>query len=306
MRFIRIYAMILSMVLIGGCKTSQPVPIETPPQAANSNVPTAPTPLPGGSSSPIQTESSRMIGLTIDDVSNLSAIVSMLKSLPKKPWVRIVFDENVKAKEYKDAVKAIHPLAFIMGELLDSEFVEMCSQDCYEKRTKEYLAAFPEVDLWELGNEINGNWLGKNAWAKSSASLKLAKLAGKKTAITFYLEQDLGMFQWASKNLSAQDKLNIDYVFISYYLEDNKEWHPDWSQIFITLGAQFPSAKLGIGECGRDPKRWPQAKAKEEFKFYYKDLNVTHSRFVGGFFWWYTKELIGKDAFLLDDFKAAM
>ena len=51
-----------------------------------------------------------------------------------------------------------------MGELVDSSGMKNVSIAQYSARTSKYLAAFPTgVDVWEIGNEINGNWLGATA-----------------------------------------------------------------------------------------------------------------------------------------------
>ncbi len=48
-----------------------------------------------------------------------------------------------------------------MGELLDSSDEKKISIAAYNKRVESYLAAFGrDVDIWEIGNEVNGNWTG--------------------------------------------------------------------------------------------------------------------------------------------------
>ena len=48
-----------------------------------------------------------------------------------------------------------------MGEILDSFFVKNISTAAYGTRTTEYLNTLGDnVDIWEIGNEINGEWLG--------------------------------------------------------------------------------------------------------------------------------------------------
>ena len=62
-------------------------------------------------------------GLTIDDITNLSGVDTALARLCKKPTTRIVFDEQVAATYYQTAVNQIHNYSFIMGELLDSYYM---------------------------------------------------------------------------------------------------------------------------------------------------------------------------------------
>ncbi len=68
-------------------------------------------------------DTNRVWGVTIDGVNNLSTIVISLSNLCKKPTTRIVFDENVPATDYVTAINQIHPVSFIMGELLDSYYM---------------------------------------------------------------------------------------------------------------------------------------------------------------------------------------
>ena len=47
------------------------------------------------------------------------------------------------------------------GELVDSESIPDLDPTEYEQRAVEYLDEFgASVDLWEVGNEVNGNWTG--------------------------------------------------------------------------------------------------------------------------------------------------
>ena len=48
----------------------------------------------------------------------------------------------------------------VMGELLDSYYVSQYSFAEYEARAIEYVDVLDEhVDIWEIGNEINGEWV---------------------------------------------------------------------------------------------------------------------------------------------------
>ena len=113
---------------------------------------------------PVRPISGRVWGVTTDSVSSLSAIATSLSTFAKTPTVRIVFDENVPASDYSSAVTRLYPVSYIMGELLDSYYVKTYSVQQYKDRATEYLNAFAsKVDIWEIGNEINGEWLGRNS-----------------------------------------------------------------------------------------------------------------------------------------------
>jgi hypothetical protein len=211
----------------------------------------------------------RMYGVTVDDVSDLPAIQLSLSSLTHKPTTRVVFDETVPASEYADAVAGIHEVSFVMGEILDSFYVATVTTAEYEARTQEYLDTLgTNVDIWEIGNEINGEWLCADGAesctaaetaevvAKMTSAFQIVKAAGRPAALTLYYNEDCWsaaeneVFAWAEANVPAEIKQGVDYVFFSYYEDDCNGLQPDWPAAFSKLAAMFPAAKLGFGECG--------------------------------------------------------
>jgi hypothetical protein len=233
----------------------------------------------------------RIYGVTVDDIAPLTSIVDSLSKLPHKPTARIVFDEGQAPSYYTDAVAKIGGVAFVMGEILDSQFVKDVTIDGYTKRATQYLDALGgKVDIWEIGNEINGEWLGttSDVVAKAKSAFDLAKGRGYKTALTLYWnascysKADHEMFAWTAANIPASMKSGLDYVLVSYYDDDCPGTKPDWSAVFSKLAMMFPTAKLGIGECGTT-----NAAAKTEFINRYYGLKIAEPRYVGGQFWWY-------------------
>lgn len=232
-----------------------------------------------------------VVGVTIDSIENLSDIVTSLKKLPVRITARVVFDEYVPATDYLDAVTKIHEVSDVMGELLDSYEVKNYSAKAYKDRTAEYLDLLKNhVDIWEIGNEINGEWLGAPSAVatKMISAYELVKGRGKKTALTLYYNEgcwekkENEMFAWAEKNVTAKMKQGLDYVWLSYYEDDCNGLQPDWNRVFKKLGKMFPNSKLGFGEVGTKLKDRKSAYVKR----YYR-LKVNHPRFVGGYFWWY-------------------
>ena len=253
----------------------------------------------GSSSEPIY-------GVTIDAIDPLPEIVDALASLHRKPTTRVVFDEFVPAVEYVDAVTEISAVSFVMGELLDSFYVAQYSPAEYADRTDEYLDAMADVvDIWEIGNEINGEWLcapgadsctaGQTAEVveKISSAYQAVKARGGRTALTLYYNEDCWsapdneMFTWAEANVPAELKAGLDYVLVSYYEDDCNDLQPDWAAVFAQLAVMFPSASLGIGECGTTNDG-----AKQEFvqRYYGMGARLSQERFVGGYFWWYFRQ----------------
>jgi len=178
-----------------------------------------------------------------------------------------------------------------MGEVVDSKFVSKIDVTSYGRRTKEYLDVLsPSVDVWEIGNEVNGEWLGStpDVVAKISAAYELVKQRKKPTALTLYynegcwLRADHEMFAWADRNVPAAMKDGLDYVLVSYHEDDCHGSKPDWAAVFHHLAAMFPTSELGFGECGT-----VRADAKENSLADYYRTRPAEDRFVGGYFWWY-------------------
>ena len=248
------------------------------------------------------TEPDAVFGVTIDDIGNAGAIQDSLSGLARRPFARIVFDEYVQPSYYKNTVADFHTVAGIMGEILDSYYVQEYSQSDYERRTRDYIAAMAdEVDIWEVGNEINGEWLGQGAMEKAAAAYDIVKAAGEPAALTLYYngtydngEPTAGncwenpehqMQVWAEKNVPERMKLGLDWVLVSFYEEDCENIAPDWEQVFSDLHAMFPNSKLGFGEVGSGNR----SRKKTVLRRYY-GMNRIRPEFIGGFFWWYFRQ----------------
>ena len=239
-------------------------------------------------------DSTKVYGVTIDAVSKISNIVTALSRHAKKPTTRIVFDEWMPATDYQTAVNNISTVSFIMGELLDSYYFSQYNLTQYAARSNEYLNLLGnKVDIWEIGNEINGEWLGSTPGviAKMDTAYKIFKNANKKTALTLYYNKvcyenpQNEMFRWAVNNIPQYMKQGLDYVWISYYEDDCNGFQPNWQQVIDSLGRIFPNSKLGIGECGTTKS----LKKAAYIKKYYK-MKINHPRYVGGYFWWYYRQ----------------
>jgi hypothetical protein len=232
-----------------------------------------------------------LYGVTIDDISGLPQITESLARLAKRPTARIVFDEFVPPATYRDAAVAIARVAYVMGELLDSAYVADVTVAQYLERTAQYLDALADVvDIWEIGNEINGEWLGAGAdvVAKMSGAFDLVKARGRTTALTLYFNQGCWsdpaheMFTWAEANVPARLRQGLDYVLVSYYEDDCHNLRPDWPLVFERLAALFPASRIGFGEVGTEA-----AARKAEMLTRYYTMRLATPRYVGGYFWWY-------------------
>jgi hypothetical protein len=175
--------------------------------------------------------------------------------------------------------------------VLDSAYVSTVSVQQYLDRTSEYIDALADVvDIWEIGNEINGEWLGNTSdvVAKMSGAFDLAKARGKTAALTLYYNQDCWsraaneMFRWAQANVPERMRQGLDYVLVSYYEDDCNGLQPDWQKVFAQLASMFPNSRVGFGEVGTEN---PATKAAYLTRYYTMRLDVP--RYIGGHFWWY-------------------
>ena len=249
----------------------------------------------GGSEAHVQRPlPEHVLGVTVTDVGPLDGITDALRNLAQRPTTRIVFDSRRQAITYVPAARAIHAVSYVMGELVDSVDVPDVSLDVYAARTTDYLDELSDlVDIWEIGNEVNGEWLGpsEKVSAKINAAYKLVKERDKLTALTLYFNQgcvqqpDHELFTWAANNIPEDMRQGLDYVWISYYEQRCHGQEPDWNSVFARLHDQFPHAKLGFGGCGTSV-----AADKAELVRHFYGLEVDAPSFVGGYFWWYFRE----------------
>lgn len=191
-------------------------------------------------------------GVTIEDIEDyhedLTPILNSLK-LSRMPTVRLIFNPWELDKEivtYQKIARSIRRDNYVMGMILDSERVKNLDVSCYTYRTAKYVEGLGgDVDIWEVGNEVNGGWVRKHEkqWFDEEAAevrdkiygaYKIVKGAGGKTALTLYYNDDHKgnhcwkfkreeMFAWAREFIPPDMKDNLDYVLISFYEDDPDE-----------------------------------------------------------------------------------
>jgi hypothetical protein len=168
------------------------------------------------------------------------------------------------------------------------------SVDDYTARTNQFLDALSDdVDIWEIGNEINGEWLGDSAEvsAKILAAYRAVHARGRPTALTLfynqhcYMQADHEMFNWVAAHVDDELKSGLDYVLISFYEDNCQAPSPDWNDVFARLAKLFPRSKLGFGECGTT-----NTANKAAYVERYYGLKVDEPSYVGGYFWWYFRQ----------------
>jgi len=243
---------------------------------------------------------SQLYGVTVDDVTKLTQIVASLAHLPVRATVRIPFDPGMRPADYRQAVGAIAKVAAIMAEPVDSSEVTGYTTRAYVARFRTYYQAFHRtIKLWEIGNEVNGDWLGptKTVTNDIEGAYQVIHSHGGQTALTLTYEPGCAggpqydMWTWATRHIPAPMKRGLTYVLVSYYEEDCGNYRPtpaQWTEVFTRLHAMFPHAKLGFGETGTYPSD-SIAYKRATISRYYR-LRIPVPGYVGGYFWWYYAE----------------
>ncbi len=259
-------------------------------------------------------------GVTLDDLTDLNAIDASLLALPKKPTARIVFDPDTPAASYVTPLRTLHHDAYIVGEIMDSYYYPI-TPDQLDKRTKELVSTLKDVvDIWEIGNEINGDWLradpqGPEATATPEeqqigqmvlSTFNTVEAIGGKTMLTLYYNQDPNgqncaalsidnWRTWPNQFLPAAVLAGVDYAMLSYYpYQDCQGLTPDWAADFALLESMFPNAQVGFGEIGTSMINAPASVQTNLITTYYGMIGCQLSpKFVGGVFWWnYAEQMV--------------
>ena len=239
-------------------------------------------------------------GVTVDDVTRLTQIVASLARLPVRPVVRIPFDPGMRPADYRQAVTAIAKVAGVMAEPVDSSEVTGYTTREYVARFRAYYQAFrSSIRLWEIGNEVNGNWLGpaKTVVQDIEGAYTAVHQAGGQTVLTLSYEPGCAgdashdMWTWTTRNIPPTMRQGLDYVLVSYYEEDCGNYRPapaGWAKVFARLHTMFPHARLGFGEVGSYPAD-SVAYKRATISRYYR-LRIPVPGYIGGYFWWYYAE----------------
>jgi hypothetical protein len=242
-----------------------------------------------------------LFGVTVAGAVRLSPLVNSVRHLGKMPTTRIYFDTGRPASSYLAVVRALRPVSYLMGELLDSSDESRISVAEYRERVKTYLSLFGRnIDIWEIGNEVNGNWVGRYPTVrdKLADAYKEVSAAGGRTALTLYYNVgchdgagELSPLAFSRKYVPRVVRLGLGYVFLSYYEDDCDGRRPPtatWTAYFRKLHTLYPHALLGFGEIGMNaPVTRKTMSAAEVLLRHYYGLPLRLSYYVGGYFWWY-------------------
>jgi hypothetical protein len=238
-------------------------------------------------------------GVTLDDTAGISrarlaAEVHALAALPRRPYVRVVADYGASPADYARALPAIHRVATTILELGDSSELRGVPPAAYAQWVRRFTRRYAQdVDVWEIGNEVNGEWVGPPAEELRRVGLAddAVRAIGGRTMVTVYYNPGCfdrranELFTWlAAHRLPAA----LDYVTISYYPSDCYGYWPSqagWQRVFDRLHARFPRALLGFGEAGTSSRHATQARRIALWRRY-RAVRIRGDRYVGLGLWW--------------------
>ena len=248
-------------------------------------------------------------GVTVDrrdgHAGVMDSIAALVDGSTTEGYVRIVFDEWQPASGYDAIVAAAHDRGLhVVGEILDSFYMDDYSLTEFQERVREYVDRFAGIEVWEVGNEVGGEWLGPGVIEKVSYAADYVKAADPSdlTMLTLFWQYgegdgpDYSLFNYARDNIDADLASNIDVIALSTYVTQCP-MGASYDEIMTKLHERFPEQTIVIGELdywidGGWLAYWWQSTENPETvvrtalmeQFYASGLGYDFSK--GGGFWW--------------------
>ena len=255
------------------------------------------------------------LGVTMDTIANYQSNLELARKLTSPyGYVRIVMDPGTAFSNYAPVVDYAHSIGLkVMGQPIDSSYAKRFGGSKYLARIQSAVRALPTVDAWEVGNEVNGSWLGSDmggrldqaaAWVKANSTAKVV--------ITFYWQigtdaPQWSLFNWEKANLTDATVSNTDIFLVSAWIEDAPMGYA-FDQVMRTLHNEFPAKQIGLGEFGYwgqgTSQRWwygdntGVTAGREAVADQYYRAALGYSYSLGGVFWWYYAEDMPADSLL--------
>lgn len=268
-----------------------------------------------------------IFGVTVDDISNMTEVVAAAKGMPYMSTTRVYLDPSKPAGYYKRGLSDLFPHSYIMGEILDSSDVPSVTPSSLHSRVDALLSTLGgDVDIWEVGNEVNGGWSGAYSnWARLVVdTYEQVAAAGYRTALTLYENswgpdncgdgtRELTPVQYSTRYLPASVRDGLRYVLLSWYPTQCGGLSGNVAVSSITaevraLHRLYPNALIGFGELGLPDAATPSTEQQaRSIMGYYYAVRVAEPYYIGGYFWWYWAEdmnLPGMPAALKDAFRS--
>jgi hypothetical protein len=256
------------------------------------------------------------VGVTIDTMHRYRENVDLAEGLTDPyGWVRIVMDPGTRFEAYAPVVRRAQVAGLkVMGQPIDSFYATAFPGPAYLHRIQRAVTALPTMDAWEIGNEVNGGWLGPGMADRvdSAAVWMRANHPDKTVVVTLYWQIGTDAPQWSTFNwirdeLKASTIRDTDVFLLSTWIED-APMGLAYDRILRALHDALAGASVGIGELGYwgrgtarawwygDPQSITDGRRIVLDQLYRASLGYSWS--VGGVFWWYFAEDVPADPIL--------
>lgn len=205
-----------------------------------------------------------MRALTVDSLDHpganptqIRASLQMLAKItaPDRILIRLVLDPDGDPDAYRQFCETTAPIVDIMPCLADSYALSSISYLRWQRRVRSYLKLLnPYAAIWEIANEINGNWLGNYAYEKAKFALNLVNEAGKLSSVTWYLDFDKprSIMDFHNRHGSLRSSFHLLSVYPFGEPDPINTMLAKMPAQFVYLAAQYPGRYLGVGEYGTE------------------------------------------------------
>lgn len=257
----------------------------------------------------ITPEPSRPLLFDLRKVDDLVALFA-----PEHRWARIEMvgdgsDDLPRIKAIVDYASA-HGVK-TMGQLFDSAYQADVSLDLFKQRVDQMLhyEGMAQVTAWEIGNEVNGGWLGESVPEKIeyAASSVKSLWPDKETVLTFFWtsiqdETDSSLFNWINTRVTDSMLRSIDSIALSIYVDDQPLGF-SWPLVMNRLGALFQGKTIMTGELDFNPdgayregeqRASADAATRSFIKHRYASAFATPGSAGGGFWWYFSPKMTGR------------
>jgi hypothetical protein len=198
---------------------------------------------------------SPLFGVTAESLDDLDRLLPALQQIKEKciPTLRVVFQPGESADKYAKKLErirgheAVPKYAYILGLLVDSSSFHKYDDTKMRERARKYADKLSEyVDIWEAGNEVNGDWVGwkkDRQEKKSAAELEQMRMSVAARIKTVY---DTINQVYSTKRKTPRFALNL------YFNDDNIDSTRDDKGAYTGHNCLNPGLEQCQGECLHD------------------------------------------------------
>jgi hypothetical protein len=272
---------------------------------------------------------SQRFGVTLDAsiVDRMDDYENVVDAIAKAGfnWVRVVFRPNPadfeytnqrSFNEYDAVVKALKERNVrVMGTVLDTnQWPSTLTPQIYAARTRSLVLHYSDqIKSWEVGSEINGDWLGGSKeplspdkvfkiYSAGAAQVKAIEPTLETVATLYWWDgtapdEAHSLFGWLARYGRLGFGKNLDVVSLSLWPEDNPVGLA-FESIFNRVRDYLPDKRLMLGSFGYVEQEevkgywWLHPSdvdgARKDLAILFTGASCSMERSVCGGFWWQT------------------